>query len=87
MDLILAIKTTEQAQELVYKTLNTLVGLGALIAVIMVIVAGFRYLTSAGNPEEIDRAKRALTGAIVGVILVVLSWAIIFYVRSIIIRE
>ena len=45
-------------------------GIGTLIAslgVIMIIVAGIFYLTSAGSPERTGTAKKALIYAIVGI--------------------
>lgn len=46
------------------------IGVGNLIAslgVIMIIVAGILYLTSAGSPERTNTAKKALIYAIVGI--------------------
>ena len=39
----------------------------AMLGGIMVIIAGILYLTSAGSPERINTAKKALTYAIIGI--------------------
>ncbi|MDP3964088.1 MAG: hypothetical protein Q8Q20_00295 [bacterium] len=52
----------------------------ALIAVIMVIYGGFVWLTSGGNDERIASAKRAISSAIVGIVIVILAWAIVSFV-------
>jgi len=44
-----------------------LVGVGSLIAVIMVVLAGISWMTSEGNPTKIDDAKRKIFNALLGV--------------------
>lgn len=39
------------------------------VAFLMVIYAGYMYMTSQGNPEQINKAKEILIGVIAGVIL------------------
>ena len=65
--------------------LNFLIGLGAFIAVLMVIYAGIMYLTSAGDEKKVAQAKRGIFGSAIGVILVVLSYAILIYIENVII--
>jgi len=46
------------------------------IAVIVIIAAGFFYVTSNGNPQQVTRAKNAILGAVVGLIVVLLAFTI-----------
>lgn len=48
----------------------------SVIAVIVIIAAGFFYVTSNGNPQQVTRAKNAILGAVVGFIVVLLAFAI-----------
>jgi hypothetical protein len=48
---------------------------GAL-AVIIIIVAGFLYVTSNGNPSQVTRAKNAIIAAVVGLVFVLGAFAI-----------
>lgn len=48
-------------------------------AVIMMIVAGIMYITSAGNPESLARAKRTITNAVIGLVLVSLAYSIVTF--------
>ena len=50
--------------------LLTLVG---ILAVIAFVIAGILYLTAAGDEDQIGRAKRTMTYAIVGVIVALLG--------------
>ena len=47
-----------------------------VIAVIVIIVAGYYYVTSNGNAQQVVRAKNAILGAVVGLIVVLLAFAI-----------
>jgi lysylphosphatidylglycerol synthetase-like protein (DUF2156 family) len=51
-----------------------------VVAVIMIIAAGFKYVTSAGDTTKITSAKNTLIYAIVGLIIVALSQIIVKFV-------
>ena len=53
-----------------------------LIAVIMIIYCGVTYVTAAGNQESIDKAKKIIMYAIVGIIIVLISFALVRTVIS-----
>lgn len=54
-----------------------LVGITAIAAGIMIIWAGVRWLTSAGNPEHITDAKHKIGNAVIGLFLVLGSYVIL----------
>ena len=47
-----------------------------IITVIVIVIAGVRYMTSQGEPDKIKGAKTTLTYAIIGLIIVLLAFAI-----------
>ncbi len=47
------------------------------LATIMIIYGGILYVTSAGNDENVQKAKKILLYAIVGIIVILLSFAIV----------
>ncbi len=49
-------------------------------AVIMIIVGGFRYITSAGNQESVKTAKNTIVYAIIGLVIVALAQVIVQFV-------
>lgn len=68
----------EGALEDVIKTIvNILTILVGIIAVIMIIVSGFRYITSGGDAQKITSAKNTLVYAIIGLIIVALAQIIV----------
>lgn len=71
------------AESLVVDTVQWILGLLGLFAVITILYGGFRYLTSGGNEETIKNAKAILKTSVIGLTLVLFSWAIIRFVVSI----
>ncbi|MEK7538198.1 MAG: hypothetical protein AAB619_04480, partial [Patescibacteria group bacterium] len=50
------------------------------IAVTMIIYGGFTWLTAAGNEENVEKAKRIISAAVIGLIVILLAWAIVIFV-------
>lgn len=57
------------------------------VAVISLIWGGFRYLTAYGNEEQAESAKRVLKQAVLGFLIVLLSFAIISIITNIVISR
>lgn len=64
----------------VLNILQMVLGLLAFVAVIMVILGGFTWLTAAGNEEKVERAKKIISAAVIGLIIVLLAWAVVIFV-------
>lgn len=47
------------------------------VAVLFVIIGGFQYILSAGNQETATKGKKTVVNAIIGIVLIVLSYLII----------
>mgnify|MGYP001581108587 CR=1 FL=1 len=52
------------------------------VAVFFVIYAGIRYITSRGDPKAVEGAKNTLTWAIIGLVVIVLSFLIIQFIAA-----
>ena len=48
-----------------------------IVAVIMIIYGGITYVTAAGQDEGIGNAKKIIMYALVGIIIILLSFAIV----------
>jgi hypothetical protein len=55
-------------------------GAAGLVAVIYLIVGGFRYITSSGNAEAIEGAKATIINAIVGLIVILVAFLLVNYI-------
>jgi hypothetical protein len=59
------------------RILLILLGLATLLAFIFIVVGGLKFITSGGDPKEVEAAKKSLTYAIGGLILVASAYLII----------
>ncbi|MBP9718185.1 hypothetical protein KBD59_02705 [Candidatus Gracilibacteria bacterium] len=57
--------------------LDFFLGFLGLLAVIMVIYGGFLYVSSAGNEDNVNKAKKILMYAAIGIILIIVSFALV----------
>jgi len=59
--------------------LSSIIG---VIAVIMIIIGGFKYITAGGDSSKVSSAKSTITYAIVGLIIVALAQFIVQFVLN-----
>jgi hypothetical protein len=52
----------------------------AIIFLILVVIAGYRWMTAAGNEEIITKSKQSMKEAIIGLIIVLAAYAIVAFV-------
>jgi type IV secretion system pilin len=62
---------------LIVRMVNYFLGFLGLLAVIMVIYGGVTYVTSAGEDEKIQNAKKIIMYALIGLIIILLSFVIV----------
>ena len=61
---------------------NTILYIVGIVAVIMLIVGGIRYVVSGGDSKKVTDAKNTVLYAIIGLIIAVLAYAIVNFVIS-----
>jgi hypothetical protein len=50
------------------------------VAAFLIVYAGIRFVTSGGDPKQVTAARQIMTYAIIGLVLVLLSFAILFFI-------
>lgn len=65
---------------IVFVLVNTALLFLGIITLILVIVAGYLWLTAAGTEEKITKAKDIMKGAIIGLVVVLGSYGVAQYV-------
>lgn len=58
-----------------------LLGIAAVLATITMMIGGFRWVISTGNPQSITEAKAWINGSIVGLIILFTSWILLTQVN------
>jgi hypothetical protein len=62
---------------LILTIVNYALGFLGLLAVVMVIYGGVSYVASAGNDEAVGKAKKIIMYALIGIIIILLSFVIV----------
>jgi amino acid transporter len=73
---------TKTVDKLVADIINLVSSIVGIIAVIMIIYAGFRYVTSGGSDDAVKGAKRTITYAVIGLVVVALAQIIVHFVLA-----
>lgn len=66
--------------------INGVIGVLGLVAVVVIIIGGINYMTSAGDAGKVKKAKDTILYGVVGLVICVLSFAIVNFVISNIIK-
>ena len=57
--------------------------LAGTAAVILLIIAGYKMITSQGNPDKLKDAKEMITNAIIGLVFILLSVSILALISNV----
>lgn len=58
------------------------VGLAFIATLVMLVLAGFKYLTSGGEPKAIQQAHFTVTWALLGILFLAIAWLILQLIQS-----
>ena len=59
--------------------INYFIAFSAVVAVALIIMAGYNFITAAGDPEKIEKGQKGITAAIVGMVIVLLARTVVLY--------
>ena len=68
--------------EIVQSILNWIFGIIGIIAVVMIIIGGFNFMTSAGDPGKVKKGKDTILYGIIGLVVALLAFAIVNFVLN-----
>lgn len=70
----------EQAPKVVTNIINAVISVVGIVAVLVIVVAGQRYITSNGDPTKLQQARNMIIYGLIGVIIALLAFAIVNFV-------
>jgi len=76
------LKTGENPIDLAMRIINMAILLAALVCVVILIAAGYSYITAAGDEQKIEKAGKTLTYAIVGLVICFISVILVQFVLN-----
>lgn len=53
-----------------------------IVALVLIIISGFKFVTSGGEPKKAEGARKTLTYAIIGLVVILFSFAIISFIEE-----
>jgi len=70
--------------EVVFKNVvGVILGLAGIVFFILLLLAGFKFITSGGDPKALESAQKTLTYAIGGLVVILLSYLILVLIKTI----
>jgi len=76
----------EKLEERIFRTIRYLLSFLGVIAVLIIIYGGFTWMTAAGNEEKVKKAKSMLQNGIIGLVIIILAYAITIFIFKVIRR-
>lgn len=62
------------------RIINVALGFLGIIAVVIVLLGGFKYMVSGGSEEKTSEAKKLIVSGIIGLAIILSAWAITSFV-------
>jgi len=67
--------------------INILLYFSGAIAVIFLVIGGYKYVASRGNEEAMESAKKTISSAVIGIVIILMAYAIVTIVNNIIVNK
>lgn len=67
-------------RETIAAIINVLMGLLGIIAVVIILLGGFKWMTAGGSEDKVGEAKKLIMQGIIGLVIILSAWAIARFV-------
>ncbi|MBD3311351.1 MAG: hypothetical protein GF349_02540 [Candidatus Magasanikbacteria bacterium] len=71
---------TENLQVTISRVINIALSLLGIIAVVIILIGGFQWMTAGGNDEKVANARKIIFAGIIGLAIILSAWAIARFV-------
>lgn len=62
------------------RIINLVLSFLGVIAVVIILMGGFKWMTAAGNEDKVSEARKLLVAGIIGLVIILAAWAVSTYV-------
>jgi len=66
--------------------INIILGFLGILSVILILFAGFKWMTAAGNDDQVASAKKLLISSVIGLVIILSSYALASFVLDAVFR-
>ena len=71
-----------QLEELFKRIVQISVGLAFVALVVVLVMAGIKFLTSGGEPKALQGASQTVTWALLGMLFLVIAWLVLLLIKE-----
>lgn len=76
----IAIGQTSDVKGTIAKIINIILGFLGVIAVIIILAGGFKWMTAGGNEDKVGEARKMIIQGVIGLVIIFAAWAIASFV-------
>jgi ABC-type arginine transport system permease subunit len=77
---------TKDVRETIGSVIRAFMGLLGIVAVLLILYGGFKWMTAGGNEEQVGEAKKIIMSGVIGLIIILSAYAIANFVVGAIIQ-
>ena len=67
-------------REIVAQVINVILGFLGIIAVVIILLGGFKWMTAGGGEDKVAEAKKMIVAGVIGLVIILASYAIATFV-------
>lgn len=77
---------TQDVRSTISGVIRAFMGLLGIVAVIIILLGGLKWMTAAGNEEKVAEAKKLIISGIIGLVIIMMAYAIANFVINAIVN-
>jgi len=70
----------EDPRTVAASVINIALGFLGIIAVVIILLGGFKWMTAGGNEDKLGEARALITAGIIGLVIILMAWGIARFV-------
>jgi hypothetical protein len=74
-------------KSIIVGVIQVILGFLGLLAVIIILIGGFKWMTAGGNDDKVTEARKLIVSGIIGLLIVLAAWGISLWVIGIITEQ
>jgi len=73
---------SEDPRTIIARIINTAMMFLGIVAVVIILLGGFKWMTAAGNEDKVSEAKKLMGAGVIGLVIILASWGIASFVLN-----
>lgn len=69
-------------RDIIASIINIALGFLGILAVVIILIGGFKWMTAAGNEDQVGEAKKIIVAGVIGLVIILAAWGIAQFVLT-----